>query len=608
MKESINNMGYQNLTDTKKQFLDKLYSIALPSTRTGLFYNLFPYPTKISPEAIAVYIAAHTKPGDTVLDVFGGSGSTGLAALMCEHPTDTMKALAEKLGFQPVWGARNVIIYEIGKYGAFASNVMASPPDEKAFSTIVKELLQNAEEEMRGIYDTVDASGKPGIIRHIIYSDVVLCPNCGEELTYYQGMVRFNPLRIDGYGICPYCGYKDKASTFSYQTETVYDSLIKKHITRRKRVPVRVYGQSGSKRWVREATETDIQQFNNMESRDYPSQCEAKELVWGELHRGYHIGITHLHHFYTKRNFLVMWYLWEKAKAYEPSIRDAIHLLLLSYNASHATLMAHVVVKKGSKDFVLTGAQSGVLYVSSLPVEKNIFLGLRRKLGNFVNAFGYLNKCSGRMKVINASSQRLIQPNQSVDYVFTDPPFGDFIPYAEVNQINELWLGKPTNRDDEIIISPSQKKDIRRYQKMMTEVFTEIRRVLKDDGYATVVFHSSKASVWNALCSAFTEAGFVVNAATSLNKSQASFKQVVSEGSVQGDALILLSKGKGNILYSDSQALLNEVIENNISNTSTNERQIYTDYVRQCLKRGIAVEFDAKTAYDYIERKLEAVK
>ena len=143
---------------------------------------------------------------------------------------------------------------------------------------------------------------------------------------------------------------------------------------------------------------------------------------------------------------------------------------------------------------------------------------------------------------------------------------------------------------------------------MMTEVFTEIRRVLKDDGYATVVFHSSKASVWNALCSAFTEAGFVVNAATSLNKSQASFKQVVSEGSVQGDALILLSKGKGNILYSDSQALLNEVIENNISNTSTNERQIYTDYVRQCLKRGIAVEFDAKTAYDYIERKLEAVK
>ncbi|NLU27272.1 MAG: DNA methylase [Hungateiclostridium thermocellum] len=603
-------MENQNPTDiTTKQFLDKLYSTALPSSRTGLFYNTFAYPTKISPESIAVYIAAHTKPGDTVLDAFGGSGSTGLAALMCEHPTDTMKALAEKLHLQPVWGARNAIIYEIGKYGAFASNVMSDPPDKKAFSMAVKELLKLAEDEMYGIYDTVDASGKPGIIRHIVYSDVVLCPDCGEEFTYYQGMVRYNPLRIDGDGICPHCGYKDKASSFNYKTETVFDSLIKKNITRRKRFPVRIYGQTGSNKWMREATEADIQQFEAMERMEYPYQCVAKEIVWGELHRaGYHTGITHLHHFYTRRNFIVMSCLWEKAKTFEPSIRDAIHLLLLSYNASHATLMTRVVVKKGSKDFVLTGAQSGVLYISSLPVEKNIIMGIKRKLGYFEDAFSYLNKCSGRMEVINASSQRLTQPDQSVDYVFTDPPFGDFIPYAEVNQINELWLGEPTNREDEIIISPSQKKDIRCYQKMMTEVFSEIRRVLKDDAYATVVFHSSKAAVWNALCSAYSDAGFVVDATTSLDKNQASFKQVVSEGSVQGDPLILLSKGKGTISDSHSQAVLNEVIENDISSTSRNERQIYTDYIGQCLKRGIAVEFDAKTAYNYIARKLEAVK
>ena len=30
------------------------------------------------------------------------------------------------------------------------------------------------------------------------------------------------------------------------------------------------------------------------------------------------------------------------------------------------------------------------------------------------------------------------ESNNSIDFVFTDPPFGDFIPYAEVNQINEL--------------------------------------------------------------------------------------------------------------------------------------------------------------------------
>ena len=81
--------------------LKKLFKNPLPSARSGAFFNAFSYPTKISPESIAVYIASITKPGDTVLDAFGGSGSTGLAALLCEHPTDNMKAIAKKIGVNP---------------------------------------------------------------------------------------------------------------------------------------------------------------------------------------------------------------------------------------------------------------------------------------------------------------------------------------------------------------------------------------------------------------------------------------------------------------------------------------------------------------------------
>lgn len=586
----------------------KLYNMDLPSTRGGLFYNTFAYPTKISPESIAIYIAAHTKPGDTVLDVFGGSGSTGIAALMCEHPTESMKKLAKKFNLQPEWGARNAVVYEIGKYGAFASQVMANPPEQKLFTKAVKQLLDSMEDELPN-YNTKDPEGNWGVIRHVIYSDIILCSHCSKEFTYYVGMVRYDPLRIDGDGICPHCGHKGKASDFSYITEEIYDSLLDKLITKRKRVPVRVYGQTGRNKWVRDADETDIEQFKATEALEYPHQYEAQKIVWGELYRsGYHTGISHLHHFYTKRNFLVMHLLWEKAEIFEPKVRDAIRLLLLSYNSSHATLMTRVVVKKNSKDFVLTSAQSGVLYISSLPVEKNILTGVRRKLKSFEDAFTYLNRCSGHIDVINKSSQQLTQPDESIDYVFTDPPFGDFIPYAEVNQINELWIGEPTNRADEIIISQSQKKDVPCYQKMMTEVFSEMKRVLKDEAFATVVFHSSKAVVWNALCSAYSDAGFSVAATTSLDKSQASFKQVVSEGSVQGDPLILLSKGKGIHSSLHSQAILDEVIENDNSDTAKNERQIYAKYIGKCLQLGIAVEFDAKTAYDYIARKMEAVK
>ena len=81
------------ITDNVK----KLFAKPLPSTRSGAFYNTFPYPTKISPETIAVYIAASTEPGDTVLDTFSGSGSTGIAALLCEFPTEKMIQLAKRI-------------------------------------------------------------------------------------------------------------------------------------------------------------------------------------------------------------------------------------------------------------------------------------------------------------------------------------------------------------------------------------------------------------------------------------------------------------------------------------------------------------------------------
>jgi 16S rRNA G966 N2-methylase RsmD len=585
--------------------IEDLYLHELPSARTDVFYNTFAYPTKISPESIAVYIAAHTKPGDTVLDTFGGSGSTGLAALMCEHPTDRMLELVNKFNIDVTWGARNACIYEIGKYGAFASRIISNPPDTKAFSKAAKMLIKSAERGCGQLYATKDINSNSAIIRHVIWSDIMRCPKCNEEFTYYVGMVRHNPLKIDGNGICPFCGHLSRTDDFDNVTETVYDSILNKQITRRKRCPVRIYGQTGTEKWVRDANENDIRHLNEIEQMPYPSNIIPKQIEWGELYRsGYHYGITHLHHFYTKRNFMVMTELWEQTKTFEPAIRDALQLLLLSYNSSHATLMTRVVVKKNSKDFVLTGAQSGVLYISSLPVEKNIILGLKRKLNYFEQAFDYVNKCTGHVEVYNCSSERLKQADKTVDYVFTDPPFGDFIPYAEVNQINELWFDEVTDRANEIIISSSQNKSVTDYQKMMTQVFREISRVISDNAYVTVVFHASKATVWNALSAAYSEAGFAVKATAALNKEQASFKQVVSEGSVQGDPLILLAKGKIHQQHESTLSILDTAITSSGKHCENCIREIYSDYISRCLEKGLSVELDAKAAYAYISKKI----
>ena len=273
----------------------------------------------------------------------------------------------------------------------------------------------------------------------------------------------------------------------------------------------------------------------------------------------------------------------------------------------HSTLMTRVVVKKNSKDFVLTGAQSGVLYISSLPVEKNILTGIERKYKNFADVFDFLEKHNGQIEVYNTSSRKLLHESESVDYIFTDPPFGDFIPYAEVNQINELWLGKATDRSEEIIISTSQGKGVSEYQEMLTDVFVEMKRVLKKNSHATVVFHSSKASVWNALCGAYTSAGFAVDETSALDKIQASFKQVVSDGSVQGDPLILLSKGNSSTSSRSSITVLDEVISAEPEKANACVRKIYSNYIGECLKHGITVDYDARTAYAYVAKKAGAM-
>ena len=581
----------------------EIYSKPLPSPRTGIFYNTFPYPTKISPETVAICIAAHTNPGDMVLDTFGGSGSTGLAALMCEHPTPAMRRLASSLGFSPTWGARNAVIYEIGKYGAFAAKVMANPPDFREFSKAAAKLVKEASEEFGGVYDVPDPFGGIGTIRHVIWSDIVQCPSCGHELAWIDGMVQRHPLAINGRGLCPSCGHEGKSADFKHKLETIQDPVLGCEVKRRARTPAVIYGRTGSVNWRREATPEDARNFGEA---GYPAGAAPKKINWCELWRGgYHCGITHLHHFYTPRNFRVFSHLWERSASLPASLGDAVRLLLLSYNAAHATLMTRVVVKKGSKDFVLTGAQSGVLYISSLPVEKNLFSGIIRKSLCFQEAFKYLSKCSGRIEVLNSSSRHLAQADKAIDYAFTDPPFGDFIPYAEVNQINELWLGVPTDRGEEIVISRASNKGIEIYRRMMADVFREIGRVLKDGAKATIVFHASKAAVWEALRAAVSDAGFHVEAAASLEKTQASFKQVVSYGSVRGDPLVLLTKDQASPPQSasSSKPLLREAAA---ETASRNEKKIYSKYVEKCLESGMPVEYDARAAYDYVARLEDA--
>ena len=584
--------------------LEKLFSKPLPSTRGGSFYNTFPYPTKISPEAIAVYIASATNPDDTVLDAFAGSGSTGIAALLAEHPTEKMQETANALGVEPIWGKRNAILYEIGTYAAFATKTITNRLTAAEYARAVDDFIKKAEKLASGMYDAKSPDGRDGYIRYAIWTEVLICPECDAEIEYFKNGTSRNPATFYDKIECPHCHRTSLVEAMSFATEEHYDKLLKKTILRKKRRIAWVYGTSGKENWDRIATEDDIALVQKLEKEFSPSD-DPRKIEWGDLHRaGYPFGISHLHHFYTSRNYLVMSELWKLAECYPEREANALKLLLLSYNGAHCTLMTRIVAKHDSRDFVLTGAQSGVLYISKLPVEKNILLGLRRKAKPFQEAYKMLENCHGTVEVRNISSEFMSEPDKSIDFVFTDPPFGDFIPYAEVNQINELWLPAVTERSSEVIISAAQNKDVDTYRNMLARVFGEIRRVTKDDRPIAVVFHAAKAAVWGAFSEAIQISGLEIKQSSFLDKTQASFKQVVSKTSVQGDPLFLLKKaglGKNGIM--DEEQILQMIVKENPHETELECRHCYSLYIGKCMEYGSPVTLDASEFYAYIQRQ-----
>ena len=101
---------------------------------------------------------------------------------------------------------------------------------------------------------------------------------------------------------------------------------------------------------------------------------------------------------------------------------------------------------------------SGTLYIGSLNREWNVLDWVEGKLKGLVKTFNYNNiEKSG---VISNHSATLCPINDdSVDYIFTDPPFGANLSYSELNYIWESWLKVYTNSKKEAIENRSHSKD-----------------------------------------------------------------------------------------------------------------------------------------------------
>src|SRR5262249_30113912 len=120
-------------------------------------------------------------------------------------------------------------------------------------------------------------------------------------------------------------------------------------------------------------------------------------------------------------------------------------------------------------------------------------------------------------------------PGDSIDYIFTDPPFGSNIYYSEVNWLYECWLGRLTGAVPEAVVhrkTDRGTKDIADYTRLMADAFREMYRVLKPGRYATIEFNNSDGRVFEGIKEAVRGAGFLIQNMLFLDKEQKTFKQL----------------------------------------------------------------------------------
>jgi DNA modification methylase len=514
-------------------------------------YNAHTYHTKVPHKAIMRYILHYTDPGDIIFDGFAGTGMTGVAAQMCGNRNEVIS-----LGYQVLpdgtilqeekdkegkkaWkpfsklGSRKAILNDLSPAASFIAYNYNTPIDIDAFEKGANKILSEVEEECGWMYETLHANGKSkGKINYTVWSDMYICPECTGEIVFWESAVNIEDKKVKDDFVCPNCNILLNKSKLERLWVSIYDSDLGKTIKKAKQKPVLIsYTSKELKgRFEKIPDEHDLELINKIEKSEIPYWFPTDRMMDGkETRRNDPVGLTHVHHFYTKRNLWVLSSLLNKSDS-------NFRLLFQSIVATLASRLARYNMGKRGN-----GPLSGTLYVSSLNAEAELIKIFRSKLRNFLKALMVKEKSV----IFCQSFEDTNVVSNSIDYLFIDPPFGANLYYSELNYFWESWLKIITNNKQEAIENSVQGKGALEYRQLMTKCFCEAYRILKPGRWMTVEFSNTKASVWNSIQTALTDAGFIIANISALDKMQGSFKAVTTTTAVKQDLVISAYKPNG---------------------------------------------------------------
>lgn len=465
--------------------------------RSDPAYMAHAYLTKVPVAAIEPFIKAFTEPGDIVVDPFAGSGMTGVAAAV--------------LG-------RRSRLFDISVLGRHIGSNYLNIVEPEHLRKAAHEVMKAAAARVGEVYAVPCAGcGRQGTLAKATWSILVACPSCGEPINFYQSMESAHWRKSSM--ACPGCGTKITSKARRVGEVPVLDSIDCSCSPNQLNQPPQ--GKT---------PEVDLSEFSwpDVEISSDRQMYQASAL-------GKH-GLTTIASFYSLRNFAILAALREAIDAVEDeALRSK---LLFAFTA---------ILTRASKRYQWSlkrplNAANANYYVAPVFYEWNVFDLFGRKVESALRSDEWLREShfaeTGNLELVPdadyaiASADAIPLPEASVDYVFTDPPFGSNLFYADMALFQEAWLDGFTDHKLEAVIDrgPCKKRDSRRYEKLLTGALSECRRILRPYGYVTMVFGNSTGAVWALVQRAVSAAGLVIEptSVAILNKGQRSVKGLAS--------------------------------------------------------------------------------
>lgn len=288
---------------------------------------------------------------------------------------------------------------------------------------------------------------------------------------------------------------------------------------------------------------------------------------------------------FTKRTLACHAKLLSLIEKYTKGSTKDIFLIAFTANLANCSKLVPPIKSRGT---LAQGAWMTGFYVGDTYIENNVLHYFENRLKKAIKGKeDYLKALSedsrpliqSTYRITNFDAKELRLPDKSVDYVFTDPPYGDSVPYFEQSVIWNSWLKLEPDYQHEIVISDSnqRQKDIKVFEEDIKSAISEIRRVLKDNKHFSLTFHSLSGLEWKAVSNACVFNNFNVVDYEWLEQKTYPPRQLNRLKSIKGDVLVTFRKNPGQVrlqIYDDQKFenvvsdFITETIQNGITDTN----------------------------------------